>query len=96
MSPGNRRVMPTGDLSKRNKMDLLNYRRVHLHLRKKVSYIIRSSKLNLLIIKVKWHKWVVSLLHEPSLVGTTQVLDMRDPVIVSTVIKMGISYARVR
>ena len=96
MNLGNRRLMPTGDPSKRNKMDLLNYLRFHLHLRMKVSYIIRSSKLNLLIIKVNWNKWVVSLLHKPSLVGTTQVLVMRDPVVVSTVIKMGISYERVQ
>ena len=67
-----------------------------MHLRIKVSYIIRSSKLNMFITKVKWHRWVVSLLHEPILVGTTQVLVMRDPLIVSTVIRMGISYERVQ
>ena len=77
-------------------MDMLNYLRVRLHLRIKVSHIIRSSKLNILTIKVKCHKWVVSLLYEPILVGTTQVLVIRDPVIFSTMIRMGISYESVQ
>ena len=84
MSQGNRRVMLTGDLSKRNQMDLLYYLRVHLHLRIKVSYIIRSSKLNLIIIKVKWHKWVVSLLH---VVEIILVFVVRAPRVASSVVK---------
>ena len=54
--------------------------------------MVKIPELNLHIHKVVWRKGVVSLLPTLSVVGTTQVLVVRPPPVVSSVARMGISW----
>ncbi|KAG5585316.1 hypothetical protein H5410_045750 [Solanum commersonii] len=85
MSSGSKRVVRTGLPSNKNKRDLPHHLLVQLHLRTKVSTIVRIprvSELNLPIFKAGLHKGVVSLLHELSLVGTTHGYVVMAPLVI--------------
>ena len=67
---------------------------MQLHLKTRVtrlSAIIRILDLNLPIYNLVWYKGVVSLLHEASLVGSTEVFVLRALLVVSSVVRFGIS-----
>uniref|UniRef100_A0A0V0GSX2 Putative ovule protein n=1 Tax=Solanum chacoense TaxID=4108 RepID=A0A0V0GSX2_SOLCH len=89
-SSGSRRAMPTSHLSNRNRRDMLHHQLVHLHLRTRVSTMVRILELSLPILRAVWRKGVVSLLPAPSVVGTIQVCVVRDPLVVSIVARLGI------
>lgn len=89
---GSRRVTPIGHPSNRNKRVMLHPLLMHLYLKTRVSTIIRTSYLNLFILRVAWHKELVSLMHAPSAEGITQVLVMRAPLVVSILVRMVISF----
>lgn len=90
MSSGSRRVLWSGHHSNRNWSYMFHKVWLHLQSRIKVSIIIRTSKLNLLILRAAWHKGVVCLIHAKSVVGTIKDLLVRDPVAISSVVRMGI------
>ena len=81
-------------ISNGNKRDLLHHLLVHLHQRTKMSTIVRLSKLNLLILRVVWHKGVVSLLHMLSGKGTTRGRVVMAPLVALSVVERSF-YARV-
>ncbi|KAH0715068.1 hypothetical protein KY284_007973 [Solanum tuberosum] len=83
--------MPTGHLSNRNRRDILHNLLVHLHLRTRVSTMVRILELSLPILREVWCKGVVSLLPRPCVLGTTQVFVVRAPLVVSSVVRLGIS-----
>ena len=62
-----------------------------LALKNKGEYNNQSSRINLLILRVAWYKEVVSLLHAPSVAKTIQVLVVMDPLVVSSVVRIGTS-----
>ena len=72
--------------SNRNRKDSLLHILVHVHLRTKVSTMIRTLELNLLILRVIWHKRVVILLHARSFVGYIQVLVVKGPLVLSSLV----------
>lgn len=92
MSRDSSRVMQTSYFSNRNIRDLLHHLLVNLRLRTKVSTIFKISEINLFILRVAWHKELVSLMHAPSAEGITQVLVMRAPLVVSILVRMVISF----
>ena len=80
--------MQTGLLSNISRKVVLRHLLVHLHQGTNVSTIVRIhrvSKLDRPILKVVWHKGVVSLLHVLSVVGVTQVCVVIYSLVVSSV-----------
>lgn len=72
-SQDSRRAMSTAYPSNINIRDLLNLLLVQLHLKTKVSTIVRISEPCMPILKVVGCKGIVNLLFALSVVGTTQV-----------------------
>ena len=91
MSVGSRRVMPTGHPSNRHRRFLPHNFLVHLHLRTKVSTIVRILVLNLHIHMVVLHKGVLSVMAAPSVVETSLMFVVRDPLVISSPIRIGMS-----
>ena len=91
MSPGNKRVIPIGHLSNKNRRVLPHHLLVHLHLRTRVNTMVKIPKLSVHSHIVVWHKRVVSFLPAPSVVGTTPVFVVRAPLVVSSAVRPGIS-----
>lgn len=89
MSLGIRRVMPTGRPSKRNRKVGLPHLLVHMHLRTRVNTTVRFLELNLHMHRVVWRKGVVSILPALSVIGTTREFFMRAPIVVSSVVRVG-------
>ena len=85
-----KRVMPTSHLSNRNKRVLPHHLPVHLHLRIRESTMVRILDLNLHIHMVVWDQGVLILFPALSVVETTPVFVVRDPLVVSSVVKPGI------
>lgn len=88
--------MTTDHPSNKNGRDLLHHLLVHLRLRMKIITTVKTSKLNLLILRVAWHQRVVSLLQASNVEETTQVLVVRSPLVVLSVVIMVISRENVQ
>lgn len=86
MIPGSRRVVPTSPPSNREIRVLPHYLLVNLHLRTRISTVVKILDLNLHIHRVVWSKVVVSLLPAPSLIKTTLVFVVSAPLVVSSVV----------
>ena len=51
--------------------------------------MVRIPKLSLPILRVVWRKGVVSILPALSVIGTTREFFMRAPIVVSSVVRVG-------